>query len=243
MNRFENLHKLATMLINENNDLLVEAEQHLNDEDLTLFAAILTEAGEKVAEAAKLVASKQQVLTELEVEELGALAQSLDDTNDPVLQKQASLIDELLITVSADPKAQMAFKKADDEEIQRLRAKYQDTRGHHEYHVAKEQHDKENHVNEAIKSVEQKIKAYRPLEAPLSTRYSPDMPGVSLVRVGDNVYQCPVTKKIYDFRAGYTTMKGNKIPGSDVSNQTQHLSRQVQEHMNFGTREEALNKY
>jgi len=146
-----------------------------------------------------------------------------------------------LMTIGSDPKARMAFKKAQDEEINRLRARYREQRGEEAYSVVKTQQDKENRVNEAVKAIDQKVKKYRPLEAPLSTRYSPDMPGVSLMRIGDNVYQCPVTKKIFDFRSGYTTAKGNKIPGGDVTNQTQHLGYQAQEHMNFSTREEALN--
>lgn len=236
----DTLKKIAAQLIDANSDILTEAEQHLNDEDLILFATILTDAGTKIAEAAKFIGARKQ-LTVNDVDELGAVAQALDDSGDPVLQKQASAIDELLYTVGADPKAQMAFKKAQDEEIERLRAKYREQRGEEAYSVVKSQHDKENRVNEAIKTIDQKVKGYRPLEAPLSTRYSPDMPGVSLMRIGDNVYQCPVTKKIFDFRSGYTTAKGNKIPGGDVANQTQHLGYQAQEHMNFSTREEVLN--
>ncbi len=184
---------------------------------------------------------EEQTLDEASVDELGALAQALDDTGDPILMKQASAIDELLLTVGADPKAQQTFKKAEEEEIERLRTKYRETRGDREYKDVKSQFMDENKVNEAIKAVEKRFKKYRPLEAPLSTRYSPDMPGVSLIRIGDGVYQCPVTKKIYDFRSGYTTAKGNKVPGTDVQNQTMHLTDRAQEHMNFSTREDALN--
>jgi len=240
MSGFDTLKKIATLLIDTNSDILSEAERHLNDDDLVLFATILTDAGSKIADAAKFIAARKQ-MTIQDIEELGAVAQSLDDSGDPVLQKQASAIDELLMTIGSDPKARMAFKKAQDEEINRLRARYREQRGEEAYSVVKTQQDKENRVNEAVKAIDQKVKKYRPLEAPLSTRYSPDMPGVSLMRIGDNVYQCPVTKKIFDFRSGYTTAKGNKIPGGDVTNQTQHLGYQAQEHMNFSTREEALN--
>lgn len=240
MTGFDTLKKMATQLVDVNSDLLTEAEQHLNDEDLVLFATILTDAGSKIAEAAKFMAARKQ-MTVQDVEELGAVAQALDESGDPVLQKQASVIDELLFTMGSDPKARMAFKKAQDDEVDRLRAKYREQRGEEAYSVVKTQQDKEHRVNEAIKAIDEKIKRYRPLEAPLSTRYSPDMPGVSLMRIGDNVYQCPVTKKIYDFRSGYTTAKGNQIPGGDVSNQTQHLGHMAQEHMNFSTREEVLN--
>lgn len=240
MNQFETLTKMAKMLLNSDNEIIAEAEQHLNDDDLVLFATILTEAAGKIAEAANIVASKKQ-LTSLDVDELGALATSLDETGDPVLQKQAAVLDEILLTIGADPKALGAFKKAEQDEIDRLRARYQDT-NRNEYTKAVEEHKKEINVNEAIKAIDSKVKKYRPMEAALSTRYSPDMPGVSLMRVGDHVWQCPITKKIYDFRSGYTTAKGNVVPGSEVSNQTQHLGFRAQEHMNFSTREAVLNR-
>jgi hypothetical protein len=236
----QKLKEVVSAIIDPDGSLMQEAEKCLSDDNLINFSSSLMSAAQNLNACLEIVKKFGDSINEEDVDELGTLAQALDDTNDPILQKQAALIDELLITVNSDPKAQGAFKKAEDEEVQRLRAKYRETRGDREYKDVKSQHDKENQVNEAIKAVEHKIKAYRPLEAPLSTRYSPDMPGVSLVRIGDSVYQCPVTKKIYDFRAGYTTMKGNKIPGSEVSNQTQHLG-QAQEHMNFSTREEALN--
>ena len=61
------------------------------------------------------------------------------------------------------------------------------------------------------------------------------------MRVADSVYQCQLDKQIYNYEAGYTTMAGNQIPGTGVSNQTQHLGFQAQEHSNFGSREEVLN--
>lgn len=52
------------------------------------------------------------------------------------------------------------------------------------------------------------------------TRYSPDMPGVMMRRLQDGVYQCPVTNKIYDFKNGYTDLKGTARSGGSISNQT-----------------------
>lgn len=238
------LSEIGQMLSSPDNELMQLGERVLSDEDYVMFAQSLLGAASGVGAALKIVNESDtlvETISEDSIDELGALAQALDETDDPILKKQAAAIDELLMTIGADPKVQMAFKKAESDEIERLRAKYRETRGDREYKDVKAQHDKENKAQEAIKAVDAKIKRYRPLEAPLSTRYSPDMPGVSLVRIGDGVYQCSVTNKIYDFRAGYTTMKGNKIPGSDVSNQTQHLGYQAQEHMNFGTREQTLN--
>lgn len=54
----------------------------------------------------------------------------------------------------------------------------------------------------------------------LSTRHSPELPGVMMMRVADGVYQDPVTKKVYDFNKGWVTEDGEKYPGGSVSNQT-----------------------
>ena len=246
----EKLKELGSMLSDPDGDIMRSAEGSLDNEDLGQFAHALLGAASGIGAALELVSNKGkevidtdgESISEESIDELGALAQALDDTDDEILKKQASAIDELLMTIGANPKVKGAFKKAEDEEIQRLRAKYRDDAGEREYKDVKAQLDKENNAAEAIKAVEQRIKRYRPLEAPLSTRYSPDMPGVSLARIADSVYQCPVTKKIYDYRSGYTTVKGNKIPGSEVSNQTQHMGELAQEHMNFSTREDTLNK-
>lgn len=226
-------------ILGQDGELMQTAEKYLNNDSLNEFSGELLYAGDNIKKALEIFVHNAEMVNEQDIDELGALAQALDETGDPVLMKQASVLDEILITIGADPKAQAAFKKAQDDEIERLRAKYQDT-NRDQYTKAREEHRKEINVNEAIKEIDRKVKKYRPLEASLSTRYSPDMPGVSLVRVGDGVWQCPITKKVYDFRSGYTTAKGNVVPGSDVSNQTQHLGR-AQEHMNFSTREELLN--
>lgn len=227
-------------LLGHDGELMQIAERYLNNDSLADFLGELMMAENAINRALRDFNKNAEMVNEQDIDELGALAQALDETGDPVLMKQASVLDEILITIGADPKAQAAFKKAQDDEIERLRAKYQDT-NRDQYTRATEEHRKEINVNEAIKEIDRKIKKYRPLEASLSTRYSPDMPGVSLVRIGDSVWQCPITKKIYDYRSGFTTTKGNVVPGGDVSNQTQHLGYRAQEHMNFSTREELLN--
>lgn len=227
------LNELIELLSSDDSELAIGAEECLNDKDLIDFSELTVSAADVLKEALNIVElCEGPTISELDIEELGAVAQALDDSEDPVLRKQASVIDEILISIGANPKAGEAFKKAQDEEIERLRAKYN----------KKEEPKQENKMaQEAIKAIEEKVKRYMPLEAPLSTRYSPDMPGVMLVRIGDNVWQCPVTKKIYDFANGYTTAKGNKIPGTSVSEQSK-LDNAVQDNMQFTSREDALNR-
>jgi hypothetical protein len=235
------LRKIVETLNDSNSEVFKEAADYLNDSDLDIFASILAEVADKLSLAADLVEDKKTVLPS-DIIEMAAVAQAFDESGDEVLRKQASVLDEILITIGADPKAQTAFKKANDEELARLRAKYRGERGEAAYTSAKKEHDEAIGVDEATKAIKNKVKEYRPMEASLSTRYCPDMPGVSLMRIGDNVYQCPVTKKVYDFRSGFVTAKGNKVPGTDVSNQTQHLGFRGTEHMNFSTRDGALNQ-
>lgn len=54
-------------------------------------------------------------------------------------------------------------------------------------------------------------------EGNLSTRYCPDHRGVQVFRIDDNVYQCPMDGKKYDYVNGYTNYKGQKVPGGSVS--------------------------
>lgn len=54
----------------------------------------------------------------------------------------------------------------------------------------------------------------------LLSRHSPEMPGVSLARVSDGVYQDVLTKKIYDFNRGWVGEDGRKYPGGSVAAQT-----------------------
>ena len=54
----------------------------------------------------------------------------------------------------------------------------------------------------------------------LSTRYSPDRPGVQAARVSDGVFQDPYTRKVYDYNEGFTTEDGRNFPGGSAAFQT-----------------------
>jgi hypothetical protein len=55
----------------------------------------------------------------------------------------------------------------------------------------------------------------------LSTRYSPDRPGVQARRIADGVYQDPYTGKVYDWNEGFRTEQGEEYHGGGVSLQTE----------------------
>lgn len=60
----------------------------------------------------------------------------------------------------------------------------------------------------------------KPHDRSLSTRYSPDRPGVQARRLADGVYQDPYTNKIYDWNEGFSTEDGQKFEGGHVALQT-----------------------
>lgn len=67
---------------------------------------------------------------------------------------------------------------------------------------------------------EHHLETHRGTPKSLSTRYSPELPGVPLMHVSDGVYQDFLTKKIYDFNKGFTLQNGEKVPGGSVKHQT-----------------------
>lgn len=52
------------------------------------------------------------------------------------------------------------------------------------------------------------------------SRYSPDHPGVQMMRISDNIYQDPITRKIYDFEKGFETEDGTEHKGGSVAEMT-----------------------
>ena len=65
------------------------------------------------------------------------------------------------------------------------------------------------------------VKNYGYTDAPcLSTGFCPDHRGVRLINIDNQVYQCPIDGKVYDWAKGFTDASGNKYPGGSVSDQT-----------------------
>lgn len=54
----------------------------------------------------------------------------------------------------------------------------------------------------------------------LSTRYAPDMPGVSALYLGNNRYQNPITKQIFDYNEGFKTPDGREFPPGSANLQS-----------------------
>lgn len=204
-------------LFDEEGALFEEISLEVKDgEKLAKVYENLTKAALLIQEAASLIESSSSDVHPEDIDEVGDLIEGLASSGVPDLAKKASVLENILLTIGASPNSSNT-KKAEAEEIESLKKKYKISKDL--YAVSEE--DKKI-KEEYIKDFKKKVKTYKPLEAALSTRHSPNMPGVSLIRIDDDVYQCPVTGDIFDYKNGFTTANGNKVPGSGVENQHQY---------------------
>jgi hypothetical protein len=230
----EMLNAMAAWLESPTNEALLLAEENeecmkVVAESCVLAAALLKQAAEEVNVLEPAEPSK---ITPESIEEIAALATALDSSNDPRLKKQASVLDELLLTIAAPPHALADKKAADDQRIDELRKKYEEPR--------KELHAIDK-TSDALKAIDKSnmTKQYKILEHPLSARTCPDHPGAQMGRVGEHVFQCELDKKTYNYETGYQLENGDKVPGGDVSLQTSN-SMSTPFHAIFDTREGRL---
>ena len=225
------LKAMAAWLESPNNEAILLAEYHEDSlkvvaENCILAAELLKNAADQVSDIEPPEESK---LTPQAVEEIAALAAAFDASGDDTLKKQASVLDELLLSIAAPPPSER--KDLLDARTEELKKKYEDPR--------KELHEV-NKLADSEKAIEksQMTKEYNIMEAPLSTRYCPDHPGVQIARVGEHMWQCELDKKSYNFETGFELNNGAKVPGGDVAQQTQSVS--IPYHAIFDTREGRL---
>lgn len=215
----ELLTAIASWLESPDNEamLLAEADDQcmkVVSESCVLAAALLKNAAEEVDVLEPQEPSK---ITSESIESIANLAFALDSSNDPELKKQASVLDELLLSISAPPGAYKAAKAAEDYRLEELKKKYENPR---------KELAESNKIADSEKAIEQSkmYKEYRIMEAPLSTRYCPDHAGVQVARIGEHIWQCEMDKKTYNFDTGFELLNGSKVPGGDVSEQTKGVS-------------------
>ena len=241
------LKNIVDALVNIDNELTVWAEENGNDQFLLHAAMVQLKAAQAIQDVIKLSEIKEDFELSIEadsvhprdIEELAEVAAQFDASDDPFLQKQAAVIDQLLINFAQRGLRSQA-ESDDEKELAKLRAEYRTKASDKCYKEPTETLEKDIRAADAVKAIRNQVKEYRPMEAGLSTRYCPDHPGNQVRRIADYVYQCGLDKKIYNWQEGFTTEKGNKVPGSDVARQTQHLGDRALEEMHFSTREARL---
>ena len=233
MRTAELLNAMAAWLASPNNEAMLLAESdetcmQVVAEHCLLASELLKLAAEEVD---VLEPPTESLITPESIEETAALAAAFDATNDPELKKMASVLDELLLTIAAPPGALADKRAAEDNRIEELKKKYQQPR---------ETLRAQQKVNETEKAIDKSglTKEYRILEQPLSARSCPDHPGAQLQRVGEHMFSCELDHKVYNYETGYTLNNGNKVPGGDVSLQSQMGN--APSHTLFDTRDERL---
>jgi hypothetical protein len=204
---------VAKWLESQDNELLMEAsEEHLDSLALSLVQAsdVLKEVAEEIKATEPVTPS---LITPESLEEMAAVAAAFDKSGDPLLEKQAAVIDEILMTLSTPKDYTFNFKKAEEDKIDTLKKKYK---------TPKEELDENIGVKEALDALKKSptFKEYRPLEASLSARTCFDHPGAPLARIAEGTWQCSLDHKVYNYDVGFTTLHGDKIGGGSVSEQT-----------------------
>ncbi len=229
----ELLYAMASWLESPNNEALLLAEY---DADcLKIVAESCVAAAKTLKAAAEQVDTvepePESNITSESIQGLAEIASAFDSSGDVELKKQASVIDELLLTIAAMPSAFAERKDLLENRVTELKKKYQQPR---------EELHKTNRIAETEKGINKSnmTKNFRILEAPLSSRYCPDHPGAQIARVGEHMWQCELDKKTYNFETGFELNTGEKVPGGDVSQQTQGLDTPT--HAIFDSREGRL---
>jgi hypothetical protein len=229
----EMLYAIASWLESPNNEALLLAEY--DDDCLQVVAQSCVSAAQTLKIAAEHVDNieplEESNITPESLEELANLATALDSSDDPALKKQASVIDELLLTIANNPQALSEKRAADEKKIDEMKRKYENPR---------KDLEEANKIADSKKAIDksQMTKEYKILEAPLSTRYCPDHAGGQISRIGEHMWQCELDKKIYNFDSGFELNNGNKVPGGDVAQQTQSVV--IPQQAIFDTREGRL---
>lgn len=198
----------------------------------------LSKCAAELLDVAGKIASQEDILTSLV-----ALANELDSSDDPKLNKYASVLDEILLTIGSSKDALAQASAKTEDEINKIREEHRAKKREELYGNAKKEEDGQNKKSEVEKAYKDQVKTYRTMEAPLSTRYCPDHPGASVVRIADHVYQCSLDKKIYNYDSGFKTNKGNDVPGGGVEYQTKDWGQRDTGPAMFDTRESAMSRF
>ena len=210
----EKLLIVANWLECSENDLIVRAEE---DDCLEIVAAAMVKAAEALKDAADEVVEVEPTINAESLDEIAAIAKAFDESGDQLLKKEASVLDELLLTIASPRGAAIQFCDSQDDRIEELKKKYKQI---------KEKHDEMNKVSEDVKKIEESpaYKKYRPLQHELNTRYCPIHFGSPVVRVGEHTVQCVLCRQVFNYENGFNLPSGH-VPGSCVENQTKVMQQ------------------
>jgi len=238
------LRVLAKKLEKSSDSVLAKAAEKGQDKLDRVAAAVAAASTLLEGVADDMDENPELEITERQLDEMAALASAFDESGDPLLKKQASVLDEILLSIASPKNAVAAANKVKEDELKRVREERRRARREEAYEEPVKAHAEMSNQKAQAKAVEQQVKRYIPMEGPLQTRYPPDRPGGHMTRITDHVYQDVLTGIVYDFKAGYKTQRGNEIPGGSVENQTRMLGDYRNQGASlFETRESLVNRY
>ena len=168
--------------------------------------------------------------------DLCSLSDELDQAG---LAKEANLIDEFLEKSASKLKKQAGpvlpdVMKWKEEDKKTDRSKRYDAEYHNSLQVREPKPTKEKE--------EHHVHTYQPSKVmSLNTRYCPYHIGVSLGRVGEATYQCPLDGDVYNFELGFKDYQGNEYSGGSISQQTPNSTQYEIPSRIFDSRENVLN--
>jgi hypothetical protein len=230
----EILNAMASWLESPNNEALLLAEYDENclkvvAESCVLAAALLKTAAEQVE---VIEPAEESHLTPESLQELADIATAFDASGDDKLKKQASVIDELLLTIASPPGANAERLDREGRRIEELRKMYETPR---------EELEKANKIADSKNAIEKSKMTSQPKHSyePLQTRSCPDHPGSSMFRAGDGIFGCSLDHKLYDYNNGYTLQNGTHVPGGNVNLQSNTIN-DGESHAIFDSRVERL---
>jgi hypothetical protein len=209
---------MAHFLENPDSEMMILAENDAQvlqvvAETVVLAAALLKSAAEHIE------VFEPSVITPDTLDEAAEIITALDESGDEKLQKIASVFDELLLTIAAQPTSERGMRS--ELRLTELKRKYEENRK-----LSREN----SKIDLAEKIVESSpvitSKGVEINDQPLSTRTCPLHHGTSVIRVGDHIWQCPLDQAIYNYDTGFTIEQNGKtvrVPGGDVSLQTTNV--------------------
>jgi hypothetical protein len=167
-----------------------------------------------------------------EVELFNKLSEVADKLDSIGAAKEADVVDGF-ISKYADilSKAKPKTKKTDE----------YDSKGHHSEQIREPKKPGEETVDREGRK-DHHVHTYQQTGAiSLSTRYCPEHVGVTLGRISDGTFQCPLDGAVYNWEAGWTDYDGNQHPGGSVAAQTPESTEYAIPHRIFDSREKILN--
>ena len=176
----EMLYAIASWLESPDNEVLLLAEYDneclkVAVESCIEAAFILKNAAEKVDD---IEPPEESNITAESLDGLAQIATAFDTSGNLDLKKQASVIDELLLTIASPPNIFAERKDLEDNRLEELKKRYQQPR---------KELEKINKIVDSVNAIEKSdfMKDRKIIETSLNTRTCPDHPGAQMARKDD----------------------------------------------------------